>query len=60
MGDKIVDLSLPWGRGATSVWPRAGLMTDEVTGMRGTLSAFPLRYEGGDASPVRLVTILEE
>ena len=38
----------------------AGGDVDEVTGMRCTIAAFPLRYEEGDASLVRLVAILEE
>ena len=38
----------------------AGGDVDEVTGMRCTLAAFPLRYEGGDGSLVRLVAIVEE
>lgn len=38
----------------------AGGDIDEVTGMRCTIAAFPLRYEGGDGSLVRLVAILEE
>lgn len=32
----------------------------EVTGIRCTIAAFSLRYEGGDGSMVRLVAILEE
>ena len=33
---------------------------DQVTGKRCTLAAFPVRYEGGEASLVRLVAIVEE
>ena len=38
----------------------AGGQIDEVTGRRCTLAAFPIRYEGGEASLVRLVAIVEE
>ncbi|MCK5553358.1 MAG: cyclase family protein [Deltaproteobacteria bacterium] len=38
----------------------AGGDIDEVTGMRCTIAAFPLRYEEGDGSMVRLVAIVEE
>ena len=38
----------------------AGGDIDEVTGIRCTIAAFPIRYEEGDASMVRLVAILEE
>jgi len=37
-----------------------GGQIDEVTGMRCTLAAFPIRYEMGDASLVRMVAIVEE
>lgn len=33
---------------------------DHVTGKRVTLAGFPIRYEGGDASLVRVVAILEK
>lgn len=38
----------------------AGGQIDEVTGMRCTLACFPIRYQGGEASLVRLVAIVEE
>jgi kynurenine formamidase len=38
----------------------AGGQIDEVTGKRCTLAAFPIRYEGGEASIVRLVAMVEE
>jgi kynurenine formamidase len=38
----------------------AGGDIDEVTGKRVTLAAFPIRYEEGDASIVRLVAIVDE
>jgi kynurenine formamidase len=38
----------------------AGGDIDEVTGIRCTIAAFPLRYEGGDGSLVRLVAIVED
>ncbi|MFC1982936.1 cyclase family protein [Chloroflexota bacterium] len=38
----------------------AGGDVDDVTGMRCTLAAFPLRYEEGEGSMVRLVAIVEE
>jgi len=37
-----------------------GGQIDEVTGMRCTLAAFPIRYEMGDASLIRMVAIVEE
>jgi kynurenine formamidase len=38
----------------------AGGDIDEVTGMRCIIAAFPLRYEEGDGSMVRLVAIVEK
>ena len=38
----------------------AGGQIDEVTGKRCTLACFPIRYEEGEASIVRLVAIVEE
>jgi len=38
----------------------AGGEIDQITGQRITLAAFPIRYEQGDASMVRLVGIVEE
>ena len=38
----------------------AGGQIDEVTGIRCTLACFPIRYEGGEASIVRLVAIVEK
>ncbi|MFC2007373.1 cyclase family protein [Chloroflexota bacterium] len=38
----------------------AGGQIDEVTGKRCTLACFPIRYQGGEASLVRLVAIVEE
>jgi kynurenine formamidase len=37
----------------------AGSQIDEITGMRCTLACFPIRYEWGEASIVRLVAIVE-
>jgi len=33
---------------------------DEVVGMRATLAGFPIRWEKGDGSIVRLVAIVDE
>jgi len=41
-------------------WENCGGDMDEVTGMRVTISGFPIRWEGGDGSMVRLVAIVEE
>jgi kynurenine formamidase len=38
----------------------AGGQIDEVTGIRCTLACFPIRYEDGEASIVRLVAIVEK
>jgi kynurenine formamidase len=38
----------------------AGGQIDEVTGKRCTLAAFPIRFQGGEASMVRLVAIVDE
>ena len=38
----------------------AGGQIDEVTGIRCTIACFPIRYEQGEASIVRLVAIVEE
>ena len=38
----------------------AGGQIDEVTGIRCTLACFPIRYEQGEASIVRLVAIVDE
>jgi kynurenine formamidase len=38
----------------------AGGQIDEVTGKRCTLACFPLRFQGGEASLVRLVAIVDE
>ena len=38
----------------------AGGQIDEVTGKRCILAAFPIRFQGGEASFVRLVAIVEE
>ena len=51
--------TLLYGAGIPGI-ENAGGDIDEVTGMRCTIAAFPLRYEEGDASLVRLVAILEE
>jgi len=65
---KDVDVEFPenepahrilYGAGIPGI-EQAGGDIDEVTGMRCTLAAFPIRYEDGDASMVRLVAILEE
>jgi len=50
---------LLYGAGIPGI-ENAGGDVDEVTGMRCTLAAFPLLYEGGDGSMVRLVAIVEE
>jgi len=38
----------------------AGGQIDEVTGKRCTIACFPLRFQGGEASMVRLVAIVDE
>jgi len=38
----------------------AGGQIDEVTGKRCTLACFPIRFQGGEASLVRLVAIVDE
>ena len=38
----------------------AGGRIDEVTGIRCTLACFPIRYQMGEASLVRLVAIVDE
>ncbi len=48
-----------YGNGIPGI-ENAGGDIDKVTGMRTTLAAFPLRYEEGDGSMVRLVAIVEE
>jgi len=47
------------GLGSLALRVRGGDI-DEVTGRRCIIAAFPLRYEEGDASMVRLVAIVEE
>jgi len=44
------------GNGVVGI-ENAGGDIDQVTGRRVTLAAFPIRYEQGDASMVRLVAI---
>ena len=51
--------SILYGAGILGI-ENAGGDIDEVTGMRCTIAAFPLRYEEGDGSMVRLVAIVEE
>ncbi len=41
-------------------WENIGGDLDQVTGMRVTIAGFPIRWEGGDGSMVRLVAIVDE
>ncbi len=41
-------------------WENVGGDLDQVTGQRVTIAGFPIRWEGGDGSMVRLVAIVEE
>jgi kynurenine formamidase len=47
------------GNGVVGIESAGGDM-DQVTGQRVTIAAFPIRYEEGDASMVRLVAIIEK
>jgi kynurenine formamidase len=51
--------TLLYGAGIPGI-ENAGGDIDEVTGIRCIIAAFPLRYEDGDGSMVRLVAIVEE
>lgn len=42
------------------VWENVGGDVDKVNGMRVTISGFPIRWEGGDGSMVRLVAFVDE
>jgi kynurenine formamidase len=41
-------------------WENVGDDLDQVVGMRVTIACFPIRWEKGDGSIVRLVAIVDE